>query len=93
MSSSYKIFETTQFQKDTDKLNRRAHEKFYNKLVDYVYPQIKINPYYGKNIKKLKDWNPEAWRYRIGNYRLFYEIDEKEKIIFIITLELRKNAY
>jgi mRNA interferase RelE/StbE len=93
LSESYKIFETNQFQKDIDTLNRRVQEKLYNKLVDYVYPQLKISPYYGKNIKKLKDWKPETWRYKIGNYRLFYEIDEKEKIIFILTLELRKNAY
>lgn len=76
-----------------DRVRGRIQEKFYNKISNYIYPQIIINPYYGNNIKKLKNWLPETWRYRIGDYRLFYEIDETNKVIFIIALEQRQNAY
>ncbi len=63
------------------------------KLHHYVYPQIKANPYYGKNIKKLINYQPETWRYRIGNYRFFYEIEDKEKIIYLIAADSRQKAY
>jgi mRNA-degrading endonuclease RelE of RelBE toxin-antitoxin system len=29
----------------------------------------------------------------MGDYRLFYKIDEKENIVFIINIEDRKDAY
>ena len=63
------------------------------KLDDYVYPQIKSEPFWGKNIKKLQGYSPDTWRYRIGKFRLFYIVDKKEKIIFIITIDNRKDAY
>lgn len=93
MLNKYKIFETEQFIDDL-KENVKAHnEKIVKKLKDYIYSQLKQNPYYGKNIKKLKNYNPETWRYRLGDYRLFYEIDEEQKIIFMITADMRKDIY
>ncbi|MDD5066671.1 MAG: hypothetical protein PHF84_06450 [bacterium] len=44
-------------------------------------------------MKKLKDFNPETWRYRIGDYRFFYEISEKEHIVYMITADNRKDSY
>ncbi|KAF1080158.1 MAG: hypothetical protein GQF41_3625 [Candidatus Rifleibacterium amylolyticum] len=31
--------------------------------------------------------------YRIGKFRIFYSIDEKLKIVSILTIDFRKNAY
>jgi len=91
--SNFKIFETNQFIKDLDEIVKNLKEKIYDKIQNYTYPQLKINPFYGKNIKKLINYNPPTWRYRIGDYRLFYEIDQKEKIIYIIAIEIRSKAY
>ena len=63
------------------------------KLTEYVYPQLVINPHCGLNVKKLRDYQPETWRYRIGNYRIFYEIDNEEMIVYIISMDQRKDAY
>ncbi len=89
----YKIFETKQYLADLANDFGGQHTKIKKKLENYVYPQIRFNPYYGQNIKKLKNYNSETWRYRIGNYRLFYEIDEKEKLIIILTLDSRQDCY
>jgi len=91
--SKYKIFETEQFINDIEKIKGKNQEKLFIKIKEYVYPQLKENPYYGPNIKKLVNWDPETWRYSIRDYRLFYEINENEKIIFIIAFETRGNAY
>jgi len=89
----FKIFETDQFLKDFKKLDEPEKIKTYSKILNTIYPQLKNNPYFGKNIKKLKAYKPDTWRYRIGNFRLFYEICDKEKIIYITTIELRGNSY
>ena len=64
-----------------------------HKLETYVYPQLRHQPYFGKNIKKLFNYEPETWRYRIGNYRFFYEIDSKKKTVFMISIDSRGDAY
>jgi len=89
----FQIFETDQFIKDIDKLDGSVRGKIYDKIVKAIYPQIKNNPYFGNNIKKLRAYRPETWRYRLGDFRLFYEIDDKEKIISIITIDKRENLY
>ncbi len=35
----------------------------------------------------------EAWRIRIGNYRVIYEIHEGELLILVITIGHRREAY
>jgi len=90
---SYAIFETNQFIKDLESIQKNTRQTIYNKIQNYVYPQLRLNPFYGKNIKKLVNFKPPIWRYRIGNYRIFYEINEKEKIVYILTVEIRQKAY
>ena len=73
----------------------RGRDKLFieKQLMTKAYPLLKTEPHYGNNIKKLKKFNPETWRYRIGNYRVFYEIDRNEKIVYIIGISTRQNAY
>ena len=91
--SKFRIFETNQFVSDLNKIQKSLQEKIRAKIQSYVYPQISENPYFGLNIRKLTDYKPETWRYRLGEYRLFYEIDDKEKIVFLISIDMRKDAY
>jgi mRNA interferase RelE/StbE len=41
--------------------------------------------------KKLKD--RDGWRIRAGNYRIIYEIDDKEKSILILHIGHRRDVY
>ncbi|NUN08843.1 MAG: type II toxin-antitoxin system RelE/ParE family toxin [Ignavibacteriaceae bacterium] len=91
--NNYRIFETDEFLTKMKKFSNRDRIFIEKKLVRNVYPQLKEEPHYGSNIKKLVDYKPETWRYRIGRYRLFYVADEKEKIIYILTIDLRKDVY
>ena len=91
--NNFKIFETNQFLKDLEQDFSGRRERIKTKLAAYVYPQLKQNPYFGKNIKKLTNYQPETWRYRIGNYRFFYEIDEQKKVVSMLTIDNRQNAY
>ena len=89
----FKIFETDQFLKDLNKLDESERIRIYRQILKKTYPQLKNNPYFGKNIKKLKSYIPDTWRYRVGKFRIFYEIYDKEKIINITVVDLRGNLY
>jgi len=91
--TNYKIFATDEFLKKFEKISKREKSFIEKKLKQYIYPHLIDEPHYGNNIKKLVDYKPETWRYRIGNYRLFYIIDEKEKIIYLLSIDFRKDAY
>lgn len=91
--SDYRIFETDEFTKTLKKLSKINISFVQKKLTGYVYPQIKKEPCFGKNIKKLKDYDPDTWRYRLGKFRLFYTVDHEDKIIYILTIDFRKDAY
>jgi len=89
----YRIFETEQFLEDLTQDFEGQGERLRKKLLEYVYPQLRSNPHLGKNIKKLKNYKPDTWRYRIGDYRFFYEINEKERMVYMIAADSRKDSY
>ena len=85
----FKIAQTKEFEKNIKKLD----SKIYTKIKNIVYPQLKKNPFFGTNIKKLKGEYEGVYRYRIGNYRLFYVIDNDKVIVIVTTISHRQNAY
>ena len=89
----FRVFETEEFSKKLKKLPARDAGFLRKKLESFVYPQIKKQPFWGNNIKKLQGYSPDTWRYRIGKFRLFYIVDEDERIVFVLTVEDRKDAY
>jgi mRNA interferase RelE/StbE len=89
----YRIFETDQFQKDLKQIALSGHRKVAQKLIDFVYPQLREHPHVGPNIKKLKGFDPETWRYRIGAWRFFYKIDDKENVVYMLAASHRSSAY
>jgi mRNA interferase RelE/StbE len=89
----YRIFLTNEFLKQLKKIDSRIRKGLEKKIEEYISPQLKQEPHFGKNVKKLRDYVPETWRYRIGNFRLFYIIDEAEKIVALISIDDRKDAH
>ena len=90
-SPEFRVFETEEFKKAFIRLGPPRFLR--NKLDTYVYPQLRQGPYFGPNIRKLQGYVPVTWRYRIGRYRVFYSLDERERIVFVLTVDDRKDAY
>ena len=90
---SNKIFKIAETETFIKRIEKREFRKIHIKIREYIYPQLRNNPYFGLNIKKLKGEYSDLYRYRIGNYRLFYEISEEEVLIYILEIENRKDAY
>ncbi len=89
----FRIFETDEFLKRIKKLASRDAAFLRRKLDSFVYPQLKAEPFWGSNIKKLQGYTPETWRYRIGRFRVFYIADHEEQVLYILTVDDRKDAY
>ena len=89
----FKIFEADQFLQDLTQDFKGQGERIARKLTEYVYPQLRDNLRFGKNIKKLKHYHPETWRYRIGGYRFFYNIDDEDGIVYMLAVDSRKDGY
>ena len=47
------------------------------------------NPYFG-DVQKMKGEN-NAWRRRIGSYRIFYRVKAAERVILVFHLERRTS--
>jgi mRNA interferase RelE/StbE len=88
--ANYKIAETETFEK---KIKTIKYGNLYSKITDYVYPILRMNPFFGPNIKKLKGEFKELYRFRIGDFRLFYKVSEETVIVFIVDIKSQKDAY
>ena len=72
----------------------------YKKLNLTVRPQIQEgidaltqNPISGSKIKRLKGRLREYYRYRAGDYRIVYVVNQKEHVVFIDYIQHRKDVY
>ena len=75
-------------QKNAQKSLAKVSEPFQSKIINKIY-DLANNPYY--NSKKLI--GREAYRIRVGNYRVIYEINNNELIILVINIGHRKDIY
>ena len=89
----FRIAETDQFLDDLKRISTAGKGRIAPKLRSYVYPQLREQPYFGANIKKLRGYKPDTWRYRIGSYRFFYIIDDEQKMVFMIAAGTRQQSY
>jgi len=90
---NFKIFETQDYLDHLEALLEKKQEAFNKKLQDYVYPQLRNQPYFRKNIKKLKACSHPMWRYRVGDIRLFYQVDSCGNVVLMTVAMLRKDSY
>jgi mRNA interferase RelE/StbE len=71
------------------KRNQATKEQLKSKIkVLEKYPKIKRS---GADIKRIRDANPEAYRLRIGDYRVIYVIEEG--IVWITEIMHRQKGY
>jgi len=93
VSGGFRIFETEQFRDDLRQISRSGHPKVVEKLRQVVYPQLRFHPRFGPQVRKLRGYDPETWRFRIGSWRFFYEVDDEERIVFMTAASHRGSAY
>jgi len=55
--------------------------------------QLAVDPFHKSNVKKLVDFDASAYRLRVGNYRILFDREDNLKIIDVIDIRQRKQAY
>ena len=78
--------------RDADK-DYRSFDVKLKARTDKALSNIRLNSYRGPNIKKLKRTLSNLYRYRIGGFRILYEIIEDTKTVRVKTIEARGKIY
>ena len=78
--------------RDADKDYKGFDEKLKSRA-DNALSDIRLNPYRGPNIIKLKGKLSNLYRYRIGGFRILYEIIEDIKTVRVKTIKTRGKVY
>jgi mRNA interferase RelE/StbE len=81
----YQIF----IEKSAQKKLSAIPEPFQDKIITEITLLAENPRSFG--CKKLTGRN--AWRIRIGKYRVIYEINDKDKSVLVVTLGHRKDVY
>jgi mRNA interferase RelE/StbE len=71
--------------KDLDGLDKKVFTQIKNKIIS-----LAPNPRPSGCLKLTAE---EGYRVRIGNYRILYRIDDKNKMIYIYRIKHRKESY
>ena len=91
--SEYRIFETSGFHRDLAGLGPQAAKRIHDTLSRRVYPVLRAAPRETPSAFRLKDWDPPTWRLRIDMLRIFFEIDDEKRVVFLTAAQHRKDAY
>lgn len=69
-----------------------AHADFQRRL-DRCFDILKQTPRFHPNIKPLKGAFRGMLRYRIGEYRVVYRIDDTNQVVWVEMIALRRDVY
>ena len=81
----YDVYLKKSAEKELDKLPQEVYNRIVKRLIS-----LKNNPR-PPGTKKLV--NQDGYRIRVGDYRILYIIDEKEKKVEIVSIAHRKELY
>ena len=62
------------------------------KRVDTKLQALSLNPR-PRGATKLRGKETEGWRFRIGNYRILYQIDDEQGAVRVYRIKHRREAY
>ena len=75
-------------------------EKIYDKSskditrrFDSCFEDLEKNPLYGNNIKSLTGQLRGLFRYRVGDWRVIYRLFKEKKVVEIVAILPRGDAY
>ena len=86
----YQIHTLKAIRKDLKKLSKQTSAR----IVNFCLPQLAQNPYLGIQLSgNLKGYFKYVFKFRGTNYRIAYQISEKEKVVLIIAIGPRGEFY
>jgi mRNA interferase RelE/StbE len=81
----YKVLLTDEAAKQLKSLDRR-----YQKAIAQALKRLKSNPKIGAPLRReLKG----KYKLRVSKYRIIYEFDHEKKMIWVVTIDHRRDVY
>ena len=93
--NDYRITYGKDFLKDLKGIIKGGNKKIKNKVKE-IAVELKKDPYRKRpkaDLKLISSKKEAVYRVRIGKYRLIYQIDEKEKKIYLTMIFPRGRGY
>jgi mRNA interferase RelE/StbE len=81
----YRVILPKSVQKELDRLPNDVAARIMGRL-----RALESNPR-PADVKKLK--GRPAWRVRVGDYRILYEIHDRELVVIVVTIGHRREVY
>jgi mRNA interferase RelE/StbE len=78
--------------RDAQAFYQKAEQSLVNRL-NRCFDQLEQNPYEHPNIRRLRGPLAGQWRYRVGDWRVVYRVDEEEKAVTVLLIVHRSRAY
>ncbi len=84
----YRVLLTREAEKQYKKQDRPTKHRI-NKAIE----NIGNNPHTGTHIRRLVGELEGNWRYRLGNLRIVYDVEESQKAIRVKAIKSRGDVY
>jgi mRNA interferase RelE/StbE len=84
----YRVELSREAQRFYDRCDRPLAQK-----LTRCFAALENEPRQGNNIKPLKGKLAGSWRYRVGDLRVVYTIDDAGATVFVITIAKRSDVY
>jgi mRNA interferase RelE/StbE len=78
--------------RDAQRFYERADSPLVRRL-HRCFEQLRQNPYGQPNIKRLRGLLSGYFRYRVGDWRVVYKVDEEEHVVTILLIAHRSGVY
>jgi mRNA interferase RelE/StbE len=63
------------------------------RLVEKAFRQLEQDPFFGPQIQRLHGPLAGLYRFRVGAYRIVYEIQEEKHVVVVFVIGSRGNVY
>jgi len=83
---------SVELSRDARRYFERADASLQRRL-DRCFDRLKVEPHFGGNIKPLKGKLAGHFRYRVGDHRVIYRIDERGRTVNVLKIAHRREAY
>lgn len=91
MAPAYEVLVDRRLEKDLRKVPSHIRKKLLTTLD--LLAEDPVTPRSGLDVKKLVGLPGDAFRVRLGDYRLLFALDRKTRRVLVTSLKHRRGAY